>query len=142
MSTQTKDSLKKSLIIYSLKTFIKEKFIKKITTFLFPCVVKITAICNNALRPPHKGPPHTVIHFFMNSFIKNKTKRIQRKTYDPVPPNVRPCRMLGGASFFHSRLHPSQYGSYMAQLYGIVEKQRESRYLKKSKDSVEQNLPN
>ena len=33
-------------------------------------------------------------------FVKNKTKKTKRKIYKPVPPNVRPCRMLGAASFF------------------------------------------
>ena len=42
-------------------------------------------------------------------FVENKTKRTKRKIYKPVPPNVGPCRMLGAAHFFHSRLHPCQY---------------------------------
>ena len=39
-------------------------------------------------------------------FVMNKTKRIKREIYNPVPPNVRPCRILGAASFFNLRLHP------------------------------------
>ena len=42
-------------------------------------------------------------------FVKNITKRTKRKIYKHVPPNDRPCRMLGAPSFFHLRLHPSQY---------------------------------
>ena len=28
---------------------------------------KITVICNNAFRLPHKGPPHTAIHFLLRT---------------------------------------------------------------------------
>ena len=48
-------------------------------------VVKIIAICNNVLEPPHKGPRHTSIHFYMNIFFKNKTKAIEKK-HKPVSP--------------------------------------------------------
>ena len=41
-------------------------------------------------------------------FVKNKTNRTKRKIYKPVTPNVRSCRMLGAASFFHLILRPSQ----------------------------------
>ena len=41
-------------------------------------------------------------------FVKNKTNRTKRKIYKPVPPNVRPCQMLGAASFFNLILCPSQ----------------------------------
>ena len=97
---------------FFFKTFIKEKSIKKLTTFLFLRVVKITAICNNAFRPLQKRRPHTAIHFSWIVFVKNKTKRIKRKIYKPVAPNFRPCRMLGAASFFHLRLLPSQYSLF------------------------------
>ena len=33
-------------------------------------------------------------------FVKNETKKTKRKICKPVPPNVRPCRMLRVASFF------------------------------------------
>ena len=47
--------------------------------------------------------------FSLIDFVKNKAKRTKREIYKPVPPNVRLCRMLGAASFFNLRLHPSQY---------------------------------
>ena len=63
MNTQTKDSLKKLAIIILFENSLKGKnYIKKLT-FYFRRVVKITAISNNAFRPPNKGPPHTAIHF-------------------------------------------------------------------------------
>ena len=66
MSIQTKHTWKKSAIVISFENFYKGKiYIKK---FLFLCFVKITEICNNAIRPPLKGPPHMAIYFFMNSF--------------------------------------------------------------------------
>ena len=55
-------------------------------------------------------------------FVKNKTKGIKRKIYKPVPPNSRPCRMLGGASFFHLRLRPSQYLMFFIWHGGKTEK--------------------
>ena len=65
-------------------------------------------------------------------FVKNKYKRAKRKIYKPVPPNVRPCRMLGATNFFHLRLRPVRI---LCSLYGTVEKQ------KNTQDSAEQNLP-
>ena len=65
-------------------------------------------------------------------FVKNKTKRAKRKIYKPAPPNVRPCRMFGAASFSHSRLRPSQYLMFFICHCGKTEKKQ---------DSVEQNLP-
>ena len=68
MGTQTKYSLKKSAIINFFENFYKGKISIKNNHIFFLCVVKITPICNNAFRPPHKGLPHITIHFFMNSF--------------------------------------------------------------------------
>ena len=65
-------------------------------------------------------------------FVKNKTKRTKREIYKPVPPNVRPCQMLGAASFFHLRLLPGQYLMFFIWHSGKIEKK---------KDSAEQNLP-
>ena len=66
-------------------------------------------------------------------FVKNKSKRTKGEIYKPVPPNVRPCRMLGAASFFHLRLRPSQYLMFFIWHGGKTEK--------KKQDSAEQNLP-
>ena len=68
MNTQTKDSLKKLAIIILFENSLKGKNYMKKLTFYFRHVVKITAISNNACRPPNKAPPHTTIHFFMHSF--------------------------------------------------------------------------
>ena len=65
-------------------------------------------------------------------FVKNKTKRTEREIYKPVPPNVRTCRMLGAASFFHLRLRPSQYLMFFIWHGGKTEKKQ---------DSAEQDLP-
>ena len=53
-------------------------------------------------------------------FVKNKTEKTKRKIYKPVPPNVRPCRMLGAASFSY-RLRPSQYFSFFVWHGGKTE---------------------
>ena len=55
-------------------------------------------------------------------FVKNKSKRTKRKIYKPVPPNVRPCRMLGATSFFHLRLRPSQNFMFFIWHGGKTEK--------------------
>ena len=57
-------------------------------------------------------------------FVKNKTKRTKREIYKPVPPNVRPCRMLGAASFFHLRPRPSQYLMFFIWHGGKTEKNK------------------
>ena len=58
----------------------------------------------------HVRDTHTRQFTFSSvDFVKNKTKRIKRKIYKSVPPNVRPCRMLGAASLFHLRHRPSQH---------------------------------
>ena len=55
-------------------------------------------------------------------FVMNKTKRIKREIYKPVPPNVRPCRMSGAVSFFNLRLRPSQYLMFFIWHSGKTEK--------------------
>ena len=55
-------------------------------------------------------------------FVMNKTKRIKREIYKPVRPNVKPCRMLGAASFFNLRLRPSQYLMFFIWHGGKTEK--------------------
>ena len=62
--------------------------------------------------------------FLSIDFVKNKTKRTKRKIYKPVPPNVRPCQMLGAASFFHLRFRPSQYLMFFIWHGGKTEKKR------------------
>ena len=57
-------------------------------------------------------------------FVKNKTNRTKRKIYKPVPPNVRPCQMLGAASFFHLRLRPGQYLMFFIWHSGKIEKKK------------------
>ena len=68
----------------------------------------------------HIRDAHTRQSIFLAiDFIKNKTKRTKREIYKPVPPNVRPCRML---SFFHLRLRPSQYLMFFIWHGGKTEK--------------------
>ena len=66
-------------------------------------------------------------------FVKNKTKRTKREIYKPVPPNVRPCRMLGAASFFSFK---TLQQSVFDVLYMARWKNR-----KKKQNLAEQNLP-
>ena len=75
----------------------------------------------------HIGDAHTRQSTFPSiDFVKKKTKRTKRKIYKPVSPNVRPCRMLGAASFFHLRLRNSQYLMFFIWHGGKTEKKPKS----------------